>query len=51
MVQTRALPVVCLARRRGVEHVEAGVLVVSIDRLTSALGTFAGLRDRPGFLR
>jgi hypothetical protein len=46
-----ALPVVCLARRRGVEHVEAGVLVVSIDRLTSALGTFAGLRDRPGFLR
>ena len=29
-----ALPVVCLARRRGVEHVEAGVLVVSIDRLT-----------------
>lgn len=45
------LPVVCLARRRGVEHVEAGVLVVSIDRLTSALGTFAGLRDRPGFLR
>ena len=28
-----ALPVVCLARRRGVEHVEAGVLVVSIDRL------------------
>jgi hypothetical protein len=46
-----ALPVVCLARRRGVEHVEAGVLVVSIDRLTSALRTFAGLRDRPGFLR
>jgi hypothetical protein len=46
-----ALPVVCLARRRGVEHVEAGVLVVSIGRLTSALGTFAGLRDRPGFLR
>ena len=46
-----ALPVVCLARRRGVEHIEAGVLVVSIDRLTYALGTFAGLRDRPGFLR
>ena len=46
-----ALPVVCLARRCGVEHVEAGVLVVSIDRLTSALRTFAGLRDRPGFLR
>jgi len=46
-----ALPVVCLARRRGVEHVEAGVLVVSIDRLTSALRTAAGLRDRPGFMR
>jgi hypothetical protein len=46
-----ALPVVCLARCRGVEHVEAGVLVVSIDRLTSALLTAAGLRDRPGFLR
>jgi len=46
-----ALPVVCLARRRGVEHVEAGVLVVSIDRFTSALRTAAGVRDRPGFLR
>jgi hypothetical protein len=38
-----ALPVVCLARRRGVEHVEAGVLVVSLDRLTPALRTAAGL--------
>jgi hypothetical protein len=46
-----ALPVVCLARRRGVEHVEGGVLVVSIERLASALRTAAGLRDRPGFLR
>jgi hypothetical protein len=46
-----ALPVVCLARRRGVEHVEAGVLVVSLDRLTPALRTAAGLRDRPGFMR
>ena len=45
-----ALPVVCLARQRRVEHVEAGVLVVSIDRLTSALRTTAGVRDRPGFL-
>lgn len=45
-----ALPVVCLARCRGVEHVEAGVLVVSIERLASALRTAAGLRDRPGFL-
>ena len=46
-----ALPVVCLARRRGIEHVEAGVLVVSIDRLAAALRTSAGLRHRPGFLR
>jgi hypothetical protein len=46
-----ALPVVCLARCRGVEHVEAGVLVVSIERLASVLRTSAGLRDRPGFLR
>lgn len=46
-----ALPVVCLARRRGVERVEAGVLVVSIDRLVSVLRTSAGLRERPGFLR
>ena len=46
-----ALPVVCLARRRGVELVEAGVLVVSIDRLASALRTSAGVRARPGFLR
>jgi Nuclease-related domain len=44
-----ALPVVCLARRSGVEHVEAGVLVVSIDRLAAALRTSAGLRHRPGF--
>ena len=46
-----ALPVVCLARLRGIEHVEAGVLVVSIDRLAAALRTSAGLRHRPGFLR
>ena len=46
-----ALPVVCLARRRGVEHVEVGVLVVSIDRLAGTLRTSAGLRHRPSFLR
>jgi nuclease-like protein len=45
-----ALPVVCLARGRGVERVEAGVLVVSVDRLAPALRTAAGLRNRPGFL-
>jgi hypothetical protein len=45
-----ALPVVCLARIRAVEHVEEGVLVVSIDRLAAALRTSASLRNRPGFL-
>ena len=44
-----ALPVVCVVRARAVEHVEAGVLVVSIDRLAPALRTSAGLRNRPGF--
>jgi len=45
-----ALPVVCLVRGRGVERVEAGALVVSIDLLAPALRTAAGLRNRPGFL-
>jgi hypothetical protein len=45
-----ALPVVCLARVRGVERVEAGVLVVSVDRLAPAPRTAAGLRNRPAFL-
>ena len=45
-----ALPVVCLARGTGVERVEGGVLLVSIDRLAPALRTAAGLRNRPGFL-
>ena len=44
------LPVVCVVRARAVEHVEAGLLVVSIDRLAPALRTSAGLRNRPGFL-
>ena len=44
------LAVVCLVRARGVERVEDGVLVVSIDRLPGALRATAGARERPAFL-
>ncbi|MDQ2896412.1 MAG: NERD domain-containing protein [Actinomycetota bacterium] len=45
-----ALPVLCVVRDRGLERVEAGVLVVSIDRLSAALRTAARTRKRPAFL-
>jgi hypothetical protein len=45
-----ALPVVCVVRARGVERIEDGVLVVSINRLPGALHTAAGGRERPAFL-
>jgi Nuclease-related domain len=45
-----ALPVLCVARARGLERVEAGVLVVSLDRLVPALRASAGTSPRPGFL-
>jgi hypothetical protein len=45
-----ALPVVCLARARGVQRVEEHVLVVSIDRLPGALRAAAGGCARPAFL-
>jgi hypothetical protein len=41
---------VCVVRARGVERIEDGVLVVSIDRLPGALYTAAGGRERPAFL-
>jgi Nuclease-related domain len=37
-----AVPVVCLVRPRGVERVERGVLVVSIDRLIPVLRSIVG---------
>ena len=40
----------CVVRARGVEHVEDGVLVVSLDRLASALRAGAGTSPRPRFL-
>jgi hypothetical protein len=45
-----ALPVLCVVRDRGLERVEAGVLVVSVDRLPAALRTAAHTRVRPAFL-
>jgi hypothetical protein len=38
-----ALPVLCIVRARGVQHLEQDVLVVSIDRLTLALRPAAGM--------
>jgi hypothetical protein len=43
-------PVLCVARARGLEAVEAGVLVVSLDRLVPALRANAGTSPRPRFL-
>ena len=45
-----ALPVLCVVRARGVQHVEDEVLVVSLDRLAPALRAGAGTSPRPGFL-
>ena len=45
-----ALPVVCVVRARGLERVEDGVLVVSLDRLVAALRVAAGTSRRPAFL-
>ena len=46
----RALAVLCVVRARGIERVEEDVLVVSIERLPSALRTAAGTQTRPAFL-
>jgi hypothetical protein len=43
-----ALPVLCVVRARGLECVEGGVLIVSLDRLVPALRVAAGLSKRPG---
>ena len=45
-----ALPVLCVVRAHGLEGVQDGVLVVSLDRLVSALRAGAGTSPRPGFL-
>lgn len=45
------VPVLCLAGTRGVERWEAGVAIVSPDRLVTVLRRLAGTTARPGFLR
>jgi Nuclease-related domain len=45
-----ALPVLCVVRARGLEGIQDGVLVVSLDRLPPALRAGAGTSPRPGFL-
>ena len=45
-----AFPVLCVVRARGLEHVDGGVLIVSLDRLVPALRVAAGLATRPAFL-
>jgi hypothetical protein len=40
--QRGAIPVLCVVRARGLEQVQAEVLVVSADRLVTALRTIAG---------
>jgi Nuclease-related domain len=45
-----ALPVLCVVRARGVERVQDGVLIVSVDRLVAALRMASGTSQRPAFL-
>ncbi len=45
-----ALAVLCVVHARRLERVEAGVLIVSLDRLIGALRTAAGTCERPTFL-
>jgi Holliday junction resolvase-like predicted endonuclease len=45
-----ALPVLCVVRARGVERVQDGVLIVSVDRLVPSLRAAAGTAQRPAFL-
>jgi Nuclease-related domain len=45
-----AFPALCVVRAKGLEYVDDGVLVVSLDRLVSALRVAAGLSNRPAFL-
>ena len=45
-----ALPVLCVVRAGGVEQVQDGVLIVSVDRLVRSLRAAAGTSPRPAFL-
>jgi len=46
-----AVPVLCLAGTHSIERWEAGVAVVSADRLVPTLSRLAGPTSKPGFLR
>jgi hypothetical protein len=46
-----AIPILCLAGARGVERWEAGVNVVSVDRLVPLLRRLSGTTAKPGALR
>lgn len=45
-----AIPILCLAGARRVERWEAGVAVLSLDRLVPFLRRLAGTSPKPGFL-
>jgi hypothetical protein len=45
-----AFTVLCVVRARGLERIEAGVLIVSLDRLVPTLRVAAGMAKRPAFL-
>ena len=45
-----AIPVLCVVHASRLERVEAGVLIMSPDRLVAALRTAAGTVERPAFL-
>jgi hypothetical protein len=49
-VRRGAVAVLCVVRARGLERVEDGVLIVSLDRLVAALRVAAGTSRRPAFL-
>lgn len=46
-----AIPILCLAGARGIERCEAGVAVVSVDRLMPLLRRLSGTTAKPRFLR
>ena len=46
-----AVPILCLAGARGIERWEAGVVIVSADRLVPVLSRLAGTTAKPAFLR
>jgi hypothetical protein len=45
-----AFPVLCVVRAKGLERIEGGVLLVSMDGRVPALRVAAGLAKRPAFL-